>query len=71
LKNYEFERTFESNNTNGICSDEDEEDSHDIKIHGPPMVLEDHIRISSHEDNEVHLLGFIRHTDDIFGCEYF
>lgn len=70
-KAYKFERSLELDDPNRIGSYKYKENSHDIEIDRAPVIFEYHVRVASHEDNKVHLLGLVWDTDDIFGCQDF
>ena len=35
--------TFEAHDVDGVGSDSDEDESHDVEVEGAPMVLDEHI----------------------------
>jgi hypothetical protein len=43
VKGYKFLRPLEPDEINGIRSDSDEKESHDVEIEGAPVVLENHV----------------------------
>ena len=71
MKRYKFLRSFEPDEINGISGDCDEKEAHDVEVERAPMILEDHIGVSSDKHNQVQLLRFVGKTDDIFGRDDF
>ena len=68
---YEFVGALESDDSDGVSSDKDEEDSHDVEVNRSPVVFEYHIRIPGHEYDQVDLLSFVGDADDVLGSEDF
>jgi hypothetical protein len=64
-------RPLESDEINGISSDSDKEESHDVEIEGAPVVLENHVGVSSDKHNQVQFLSLVGKTNDVFGRDYF
>jgi hypothetical protein len=71
VKKYKFLRSFEPDEIDSISGDCDEKEAHDVEVEGAPMVLEDHVGVSSDKHDHVQLLRFVRKTDDIFGRNNF
>jgi hypothetical protein len=71
VKKYKFLRSFEPDEIDGIRGDGDEKEAHDVEVEGAPVVLEDHVGVSSDKHDQVQLLRFVGKTDDIFGRDDF
>jgi len=71
LNSYQFKGPLKLNDPYGVGSDKDKEYSHHVEINGPPVILQDHIRVSGHEDYQVHLLSLVGHSDYILGSQDF
>ena len=57
--------TFKTHNVDGVSSDSDEDKPHGVEIERTPVMLDEHVGITSEEDNEIDLLGLIANSYDV------